>query len=135
MTLSELYELADRLGVKIDDFRMQEIISASFPEGYVAIDKYKVNDYTEEKVIIAHELGHVETGSFYTTGTSNLHIREKCERQADEWAILRTVPKDELDAEMKNGSTTVWELAEHFGITTDAMWKAILYYKQKEGIR
>lgn len=41
-----------------------------FSIGYVAIDVDKIKSSQDEKYIIAHEIGHIETGAFY-----NIYIR------------------------------------------------------------
>jgi len=65
MTLDELYDRAQQQGIEIDNFAMREIVSVSFPENWIAIDTRKIKTRAEEKVILAHEIGHCETGSFY----------------------------------------------------------------------
>lgn len=128
MTLFDLYQRAEQEGVDVDYFPMREVISFSLPEGLIAMDVDKMKDSQEEKVFLAHELGHIETGSFYNIH-SGLDIRGKRERQADKQAIKMLVPKDELDAAVSSGYTELWELAEYFEVTEDFMEKAVCWYK------
>ena len=65
MTLGELYIYTDDREIEVDDFPMRELVSASFPENWIAIDTRKIETRAEEKVTLAHELGHCETGGFY----------------------------------------------------------------------
>ena len=83
---------------------------------------------TEEKVKLAHELGHCETGSFYNRWAM-LDVRQKHENRADKWAIRKLVPESDLDRALRDGHTELWDLAEQFGVTEDFMQKAVWYYR------
>lgn len=129
MNLLELYNLAEERDIDVDYFPMRELISVSFPEGWIAIDVTKISDPIEEKVHLAHELGHCETGSFYNVH-SKFDIKAKYENRADKWAIKKLIPKDELNEAVRHGLQEVWELAEYFEVPYQFMEKAIRYYKQ-----
>lgn len=128
MTLQQLYQRVDRQGVDVDYFPMREVVSFSLPEGLIAMDVDKMKNSQEEKVFLAHELGHIETGSFYNVH-SGLDVRGKHERRADKQAIKMLVPKDELDKAVREGYRELWELAEYFDVSEDFMKKAICWYK------
>ncbi len=129
MNLHSLYKIAEQDKIDIFSFDMSECESFSLLSDdncYIAIDPFKLKNSAEEKVKLAHELGHCETGSFYNR-FSKLDVREKHERRANKWAIKKLVPEDEL----KKACTVCrcrFELAEHFGVTEDFMQKAIDYY-------
>ena len=127
MTLLSLYQLANKYGVVIDEFSMKDIVSVSFPQGWIAVDKDKLPDTATEKVCIAHEMGHIETGSFYNIH-SPFDIRQKHENRADKWAIYHIISEDELDEAVAEGYTEIWDLAEHFNVTEDFMRKVICWY-------
>lgn len=129
MTLLELYQRAEQQGIDIDYFPMRQVKSVSFTDGWVAIDVDKVNTSREEKAILAHELGHCETGSFYNV-YSPLDIRGKHERRADKRAFQLLVPKSDLDEAVKAGITEIWELADYFDVPCEFMQKAITYYHE-----
>lgn len=129
MNLLELYNLAEERDIDVDYFPMRELISVSFPEGWIAIDVNKISDSIEEKVHLAHELGHCETGSFYDIH-SKYDIRAKHENRADKWAIKKLIPRDELKEAVSCGLYEVWELAEYFEVTYQFMEKAMIYYQQ-----
>ena len=93
---------------------------------FVAIDPFKIENTADEKVKLAHELGHCETGAFYNE-YSKFDIRAKHERRADKWAIKKLVPEDELK-EACTFCNNRYELAEHFGVTEDFMQKVLDYY-------
>lgn len=131
MELNALYEHADNSGVIIEcyDFTYSPSVSI-LDEGvcYIGINPFMLESETEEKVKLAHELGHCETGAFYNR-YALCDIREKHERRADKWAIKKLIPEDELKNACKFCNNR-FELAEYFGVTEDFMQKALEFYKQ-----
>ena len=77
----------------------------------------------EERVHLAHELGHCETGAFYNP-YAKADIRRKHERRADKWAIKQLISKKEWNAALRDGIVEVWDLAEFFDVTEDFIRKA-----------
>ena len=77
----------------------------------------------EERVHLAHELGHCETGAFYNV-YAKCDIRRKYERRADKWAIRQLIPKRAWNAALRDGIVEVWDLAEYFDVTEDYVRKA-----------
>ena len=131
MTLQNLYEIADRDGIDVDFFPMRDTVSISLPYGdkqYIAIDVDRIQTNIEEKVCLAHELGHCETGSFYNI-FSPLDVRGKHENTADKWAVKKLIPKDELIEALNGGYTELWELTEYFDVSEDTVKKAFAIYK------
>ena len=110
---------------------MRELVSVSFPENWIAMDKRKIKTRAEEKVTLAHEVGHCETGSFYNIH-SPFDIREKHEYRANKRSFQMLVPHDELIAAVKRGLTEIWELAEYFDVPCEYMQKAAEYWRQVE---
>lgn len=78
----------------------------------------------------AHEMGHCETGAFYTE--HSLELRSRMEYRANKWAIKKLAPKDEMITAMKDGNTEIWQLAEYFGITEDMVKFAMWVYFDKQ---
>lgn len=74
----------------------------------------------------AHEIGHCETGAFYTE--NSLELRSRMEYRANKWAIKKLAPKDEMKKAIEKGNTEVWQLAEYFGVTEDLIRFAIWVY-------
>ncbi len=131
MELENLYDYACTRGINIDcyDFLCIPSVSLCSGEGYfIGINPFKLNSHSEEKVKLAHELGHCVTGSFYNR-YSALDIRSKHERRADKWAIKKLIPINELKKACKI-CTNRYELSEHFGVTEDFMQKALDYYSK-----
>lgn len=94
---------------------------------HIALDVSLLWHPAEERVHLAHELGHCCRGAFYNRyATSDLRAQQ--EVKADKWAIKKLVSADELKRAVKDGCTEVWQLAERFGVTDDFMRKAICWY-------
>lgn len=132
-SLVDLYAESESENVFVFFCPMEDNIAISSPDGYVGIDVLKLNSYSEEKVCLAHELGHCITGSFYNI-YSDLDIRQKHENTADKWAIKKLVPLDELREAINNGIDKTWELAEYFRVTEEFIEKAIFYYTIVKGV-
>ena len=81
----------------------------------------------DEKVKLAHEMGHCVTGSFYNIYAA-CDVRQKHENRADKCAIEKLIPKDELNHSVRRGITEIWDLAEYFGVTEDFMRNAVCWY-------
>ncbi len=132
MELLELYQLADAEHIPIYSFDLPQTQSLSLMNNdgscAVAIDPFGLNSTKDEKIRLAHELGHCVTGSFYNR-YSDFDIKAKSEYRADKWAIKKLIPKDELQAAFEQGYTEPWDLAEYFNVTEEFIVKAVNYYR------
>lgn len=133
MELLDLYSLAEREGIDIDEFPMDNHISFSLmdPEDlscYIAVDPLKLTSRQQERQVLSHELGHCETGSFYNRFAA-CDIRKRHENRADKWSIKHLIPKEELDEAVSAGFCEVWELAEYFDVSCEYMARAIHWHK------
>ena len=91
-------------------------------------------DGADEKVCLAHELGHCETMSFYNL-YSPCDVRGKHERRANIWAIKKLIPKAKYFWALRHGYDNIYSLAEYFGVTPEFINKTAEYYgKQKAHI-
>lgn len=133
MTLKTLYDIAEQDNIDVCSFQMNECESISLlqdGECFIAIDPFSLNSETDEKIKLAHELGHCERGAFYNQ-YATCDIREKHERRANIWAIKKLIPKDELIEAIKSGfGKNRWELSEYFNVPEDIMQFALDYYKE-----
>lgn len=131
MELLELYRLADAEHIPVYSFDLPQTHSLSLMNNdgscAVAIDPFGLNSTKDEKIRLAHELGHCVTGSFYNR-YSDFDIKAKSEWKADKWAIKKLIPKDELQAAFEQGYTEPWDLAEYFNVTEEFIIKAVNYY-------
>lgn len=130
METNKLYRIAEKSGIAVDRFPLPNNHSIAIKDGdnmYVAIDENISG--AQERVCLAHELGHCETASFYNI-YAPLDIREKHEHRADRWAIRALVPKTVYQRALRHGYDNIYALAEFFGVTADFMKKAVEYYQK-----
>ena len=133
MNLSALYKKAESSNIEIDYFEMKSLIALSIP-GAVALNTKSIGSHTEEKVILAHELGHHFRNSFYDI-SSTYELRERQEMRADRWAVENLVPLEELETAITQGHTELYDLAEYFDVTEAFMLNAINTYKVTEKLK
>lgn len=129
MTLIRLYARAEEEGIEVDDFQMRELVSAAFPQNWIAIDTKQIKSSREEKVILAHEIGHCETGSFYNI-YSPYDIKEKHENRATKRSYQILIPYEDLMNAVRKGITEIWDLADYFDVPYEFMEKAVQYWQQ-----
>lgn len=135
MNLMALYNLAEDNNIMVYSFDLENdkalAISLSYGNYNIAINPLKLNTSTDEKMCLAHELGHCLTGSLYNR-YSPYDIRGKHERTATKWAIKNLVPRDDLLDAFESGVTESWELADYFDVNEDFLVEAVEYYKAIE---
>lgn len=129
--VSALYDLAKEQNIEVLEYSMpvngSMSVMADNGQCYIGVDPGIEDGSIQERVHIAHELGHCVTGSFYNRH-SNFDCRQRHENRADKWAIRQLITEDELDQAVADGYTEVWDLAERFGVTEQFMKKAICLY-------
>ena len=129
--LLELYRVADENGITVDCFELGKREALSFMntdgECYIAMDPFKLQSAQNERMKLAHEMGHCCTGSFYNQYAAR-DVRQKHENRANKWAIEKLIPDDELDEAVADGCTDIFTLAEHFDVTEDFMRMAVCWY-------
>ena len=97
----------------------------------IFIDTEKINSMAEETCVVAHELGHCETGCTHTLN-SPCDLIARHENRANKWAIHHILPAEEIKKAMRDGYTTTWQLAEHFDLTEEFIRLAIKVYQSEE---
>lgn len=131
---TELYEIAKNSGTEIIccDLPLNQSVSVMSCTGecYIGMDPFQIETEAEERVHLAHELGHCETGSFYSP-YSPLNVRGRQECRADRWAASKLVPPLELKKALSLGIVELWELADYFGVTEEFMEKTMQIYCEK----
>ncbi|MBE6797723.1 MAG: ImmA/IrrE family metallo-endopeptidase [Ruminococcaceae bacterium] len=133
MKTEKLYKIAEELNIRLDFFPLplNKSVAVSLNDRYyIALDPREVTSPARERVCLAHELGHCETGSFYNA-YSPFDVRAKHEQKADKWAIEKLVPLSELKTALKEGYADNAALADHFSVTEDFIDKALKYYADK----
>ena len=126
-----LYNIAEANGVSVGFFPLKEskglYIEAEGREYIALSDNCSESD---ERVVLAHELGHCMTGGGYDLSSCSL-MRIKLEKKAERWAIERLVPLCELKTAIKQGDEGISELAERFGVTVGFMNRVFEHYRNK----
>lgn len=130
VTISELYAEAEASDIIVINHVLPQISALSVCEKgkcIVAVDEKKFAMSSQQKVALAHELGHCKTGAFYNQ-YSKLDEISRSEYRADKWAIQYIIPFDGLVNAVKHGLSESWELADYFGVTEEYIRKAYEIY-------
>lgn len=130
METEKLYNIAENDGIALDFYPMPKNISAAIDFGgkhFIAIDPMVLGNTALERVCIAHELGHLKTGSTYNI-YAPLDLRAKHENRANKWAIDTLIPREDLLLAIKKGYRDICSLAEYFSVTEEFMKKALEIY-------
>lgn len=130
MTLNALYDFATMQDLSTYSVPLKSAMSLSFPDGTIGISSDRIRA-ADEKVCLAHEIGHCVTGSFYNIN-SPLDVRGQHEYRANKWAYQHLLPYNDLIAAVKEGITETWEIAEYFGLPEEFTIEAIAYYRGQE---
>ena len=129
MELSKLYYIAEKENIDIIDFKMKNkaIIGCINDIYTIGINYSNIDDSCEEKCILAEELGHYYTNSFYNYNFTKEEI-DKREFRATKWAFKTLIPFAILKQLYKKGCRYTCEFAEELGVTEDLIEKAYNYY-------
>jgi len=131
MEITALYDFAQQQNIEVIPFSLPENGSMSIMTDsgacFIGMDPAVQTGGCQERVHLAHELGHCVTGSFYNIYAAIDH-RQRHENRADKWAIQHVIPVDALDDAVAHGCTELWELADRFDVTEEFIKKAVCYY-------
>lgn len=137
MISDKLYLEAEQSGITVlcgAELPLTKSVSLALPDGamFIGIDDSVMQSRAEERVHLAHELGHCVTGAMYNIRCP-IMPRQRYERIADAYAIKKLVDEDELRRviDEREGDISVWELSEWFDVTEDFMRKALTFYFKK----
>lgn len=118
--------LAEKAGIRI--------VYGSIPNaGAIALQSAVCLDistlYSESRrvTMLAHELGHIQTGALYTADASQI-VRAQAETRARRWAIRRLISRDEIDELIRGGYTEPWQMADKIGLPEETIREALNYY-------
>lgn len=120
---------SENIGVYYGD--IPECGSMSIP-GNVCIDYRYANEGPEERVRLAHEIGHCVKGAFYNQ-YSPFDLVARQEYRANKWAIETMITEDALNEAVSQGYLETWELADRFCVTEEFMKQAMEYYWREHG--
>ncbi len=142
--LLNLYELATANNIAVYEDCPQKIVAmaAKYPCGdrivsllnFDSLDAPEYYDPDDDRYytkleVLAHEMGHCMTDSFYYS-TDSYTERCKQEAKAEKWSYEYVIPFSELCAAVKNGHVELWSLSEYFHVSENFVQGAIEHYTQ-----
>ena len=131
--LTELYnDLSDRGVVLFSGcYHLSEGAEAATvkigPHFGVFLDIDRVRTVQQEKVVIAHEWGHIVCDATYGMDAPPA-VRQKAEHTATVAQIKELLPYEDLAGALKDGCTSVHELSEQLVLPEDFIQQAFDYY-------
>lgn len=96
----------------------------------INIDNSQISSKEDMNVCLAHELGHVQSGTLYYNDTTKLY-KGSAEYRADYRAAQLVIPIDELQQCISIGIIEKYELAEFFGVTEEFVERTLYIYGNK----
>lgn len=100
----------------------------------VFIDVDKIDSIAEETEVIAHECGHIETGTTHKL-CAPFDVICRHEYRANKWAVKRIIPFSEIEKAIAYGCCEVWEFAEFLGRTEEFVKLALEIYSREQLIK
>lgn len=131
MELNKLYDIAKRENISIEDFKMKNkaIIEQIDKEYYIGLNYSKIESITEEKELLAEELGHYYCNAFYNSSSSPSTIAQK-EYRANKWKCTVLVSVNDFKEVFKKGLRNIYEIADYLSLSEDTVAFAYNYYKE-----
>lgn len=134
-TLEKLYDIAEKEKISINNYNWETFKAMIFEidnEYSIALDRKLINSSTEEKEILAEELGHYYCNALYYIKSDTV-LKSKCEQRAKKWAYSILVPFQKLKEKIAQGFN-LYDLAEYFDVDCEYMNDCINFYTGKYGI-
>ena len=122
----DLDSYAEERGIDVFYDAIPETMAMAVP-GALCLDWSLLACPAARSVCLAHELGHVETGAFYSRGASDLD-RRRAELRAERWAIRHLISREDLLAAICDGCRTPWDLSEYFNLPERVVRSALALY-------
>lgn len=131
MELKKLYNIAEKENINVINFKMKNkaIIGKINKKYCIGLNYSKINTSSEEKEILAEELGHYYCNCLYDVYSNEILIRKK-EYRARKWAFKTLVPYKKLKQLYEKGYRYTYEFAEELGVTEELIEKAYNYYSE-----
>lgn len=133
--LRKLYARADEQNILIRHCALVQNVAVSTRyagNDYIVMDYRRLRRTRHHKTVLAHELGHLATGSLYSRAVP-YETLGRCEARATRWAIETLLPFERLRDAMHDGYTETWELADFFNVDESLVRAACLYYTEARG--
>lgn len=135
MEVLDMYKIAENEKIDILNYKWNKVKARIFEidNNYsIALDNSQIKNSTEEKEILAEELGHYYCNALYYLN-SNTILKNKCEHRARKWAYSVLVPFQKLKEKMTQGFN-LYDLADYFNVDYEYMYDCINFYTEKYGI-
>ena len=131
MKLKKLYDIAEKENINVFNFKMKnKAIIGCIDNNYsIGLNYSLITNSSEEKTILAEELGHYYCNALYNSNYSNEEISKK-EFRATKWAFKTLVPYKKLLQLREEGCEYAYEFAEKLEVTEDLVIKAYCYYSE-----
>ncbi len=131
MKLEKLYNIAEKENINVINFKMQNkaIIGCVGNNYSIGLNYSIINNSSEEKTILAEELGHYYCNALYNSNYSDIEIHKR-EFRATKWAFKTLVPYYKLQKLHEEGCKYNYEFAEKLGVTEELIEKAYNYYSE-----
>lgn len=131
MNLDKLYNIAEKEKIDIINFKMKRSKARiiNIDNSYIFIDYSRIHTYTEEKCLLAEELGHYYFSAYYSFSSSQINI-DKQEYKALKWKSLVCVPLKSILSCFKKGICNLSDIATELQVEPDMVEFAYNYYKE-----
>lgn len=125
---TDLYKLAQENNIDIISAELPTTESCSVRvdgEYYIGMDSALYGP--EERIHLAHELGHCMSGAMYNV-YAPLDNRAKHELRAEQWSLRRLIPRDILTDKLAQGYNA-WDIADMLNVPVRYVSKAYDMYR------
>ena len=97
MKLNKLYDIAERENICVYNFKMNKTKARIIEHQgtHIFMDYSQIETYSEEKCLIAEELGHYFYHAYYSLSSSQILV-DKQEYRAKKWSYYALVPFEKL---------------------------------------
>lgn len=127
------YQDADDNGVPVVfcPIDRDSMITHSADGALILCNSTRHHSYAQELYMLAQEMGHWHTGSYYTFN-SNPRLRAQMECRADFWMVSHMITPENLRTAFEDGYVELWQLAERFDLPEQIIARTIEIYRAKE---
>lgn len=132
MELDDLYNEIAKNDIYVFNYKMKKNKARIIKDDltFIFLDNSKIHSYTEEKEVIAEELGHYYCEAYYTLSSNQLLIDHQ-EYRAKKWKALHLCPKEEIRKCFLRGITNEYDIAKELSVDINTLLFAINYYREQ----
>ena len=133
LNTDELYSLCARDGIEVHSIKCPHSNAISMDIGgvkFIGMDRSVFKSAYNERLVLAHELSHAQTGAYYSDGENPINVK-RMEFRAKKRTVELLIPLNELEPLLCD-DVTVFDLAEHFSVPEDLIKAAMWFYFKKE---